>query len=199
MENRSDIRKLYYLRMKVKPSFFEIHKNESYKDALIDSLTGGITDEWMDYFEMTMNYVICEKHHLFKDEEFTGTLYEDEDEILDLILPTVRRVFGKVFVTPPRIFITDETILAQVNNYKSDGRLELFRLHYDIDEFIDYLLDVFPKTKRCLTEFENIDRSSTTLEIIVDNYIGKLVKIVTESEDIAQDTRDMKLKRMVTR
>jgi len=184
--------------MKVKPNFFEIHKDETYKTALIDSLTGGITDEWMEYFEMTLDYVICEKHHLFKIDEFLGTLYQDEDEILDLILPAVRRVFGKVFVTPPRIFITDETILSQVKNYKSDGRLELFRLHYDIDEFIDYLLDIFPKTKNCLTEFENIDRSSTILEIIVDNYIGKLVKLVTESEDIAQDTRDLKLKRMVT-
>jgi hypothetical protein len=184
--------------MKVKPNFFEIHKNESYKVALIDSLTGGITDQWMDYFEMTMNYVICEKHSLFRVDEFSGTLYEDEDEILDLILPAVRRVFGKVFVTPPKIFVTDETIIAQVKNWKSDGRLELFRLHYDIDEFIDYLVDIFPKTKRCLSDFENIDRSSTILEIIVDNYIGKLVKLVTESEDIAQDTRDMKLKRMVT-
>lgn len=198
MESHSDIQKLYYLKMKVKPNFFEIHKDETYKTALIDSLTGGITDEWMEYFEMTLDYVICEKHHLFKIDEFLGTLYQDEDEILDLILPAVRRVFGKVFVTPPRIFITDETILSQVKNYKSDGRLELFRLHYDIDEFIDYLLDIFPKTKNCLTEFENIDRSSTILEIIVDNYIGKLVKLVTESEDIAQDTRDLKLKRMVT-
>lgn len=198
MESHSDIQKLYYLKMKVKPNFFEIHKDETYKTALIDSLTGGITDEWMEYFEMTLDYVICEKHHLFKIDEFLGTLYQDEDEILDLILPAVRRVFGKVFVTPPRIFITDETILSQVKNYKSDGRLELFRLHYDIDEFIDYLLDIFPKTKNCLTEFENIDRSSTILEIIVDNYIGKLVKLVTESEDISQDTRDMKLKRMVT-
>ena len=198
MESHSDIQKLYYLKMKVKPNFFEIHKDETYKTALIDSLTGGITDEWMEYFEMTLDYVICEKHHLFKIDEFLGTLYQDEDEILDLILPAVRRVFGKVFVTPPRIFVTDETILSQVKNYKSDGRLELFRLYYDIDEFVDYLLDIFPKTKNCLTEFENIDRSSTILEIIVDNYIGKLVKLVTESEDIAQDTRDLKLKRMVT-
>ncbi|NDF16760.1 MAG: hypothetical protein EB079_02165 [Verrucomicrobia bacterium] len=72
--------------MNSKPSFFEIHKNESYKNALIDSLTGGITDQWMDYFEMTLNYVISEKYHLFNRKEFLGSFYEDEDETLDLIL-----------------------------------------------------------------------------------------------------------------
>jgi hypothetical protein len=49
-----------------KPSFLDIHKNEDYKLALIDSLTGSITDEWMEYFEMTLDYVINKKYHLFE-------------------------------------------------------------------------------------------------------------------------------------
>jgi len=189
-----------------KPSFFEIHKNESYKNALIDSLTGGITHQWMDYFEMTLNYVISEKYHLFNREEFLGSFYEDEDETLDLILPTIKRVFAKVFVSPPGIFSSHETILSLMGNttqenkqkdYKSDGRLELFRLQYDIDEFIDYLIDKLLENKNCLGKFENIDKTSTTLEIIVDNYIGKLVKLVSESENIPEEIRDLKLKRTI--
>ena len=62
--------------MSNKPSFFDIHKDENYKNSLIDSLTGGITDECMEYFELTLNYVINEKCHLFKGHEFNGSLYE---------------------------------------------------------------------------------------------------------------------------
>lgn len=179
-----------------KPTFLEIHKNLSYKQALIDSLTGGITEEWMEYFEMTLDYVISEKYHLFSGKQFDGCLYDGEDETLDLILPCVRRVFGKVFIEPPKIFVADP-IVSSVIGYKDDGRLELFKLHYDIDEFIDYLVEAIPNSKDCLTNFENIDRTITICEIIVDNYIAGLVKKVLASEDIKIDIRDLKLKRTI--
>ena len=179
-----------------KPSFLDIHKNEDYKLALIDSLTGSITDEWMEYFEMTLDYVINKKYHLFEGSEFSGSLYEGEDDILDLILPATRRVFGKVFIDPPKIFVADR-IITEVKGYKDDGRLELFRLHYDLDEFIDYLIHHLNLSKDCLKTFEYIDKSITFLEIIVDNYIAKLVKKVLDSDDIKVDIRDLKIKKMV--
>jgi hypothetical protein len=180
----------------LKPSFLEIHKNEDYKWSLIDSLTAGITDQWMEYFEMTMIYVIEEKWKLFDKEDFKGTIYNGEDELLDLILPSIRRVFAKVFIDPPKIFIKDP-IVSEVPGYKDDGRLELFRLHFDIDEFIDYFITQLILTKECLKDFTYIDRTSETLSLIVDNYIAKLVKSVLESEDIRIDIRDLKIKRMI--
>ena len=182
--------------MSNKPSFFDIHKDENYKNSLIDSLTGGITDEWMEYFELTLNYVINEKCHLFKGHEFNGSLYEGEDDILDLILPVVRRVFGKVFINPPKIFVTDR-VFTELKGFKDDGRLELFRLHYDIDEFIEFLIKDLKVSKDCLQNFEYIDKSVTTLEIIVDNYLAKLVKSVLDSNDIKLDIRDLKLKKVI--
>lgn len=177
-----------------KPNFLEIHQNTSYKQALIDSLTGGITEEWMEYFEMTMEYVISEKYLLFSGSQFEGCLYEGEDETLDFILPCVRRVFGKVFVEPPVIFSVHPEV-AKVPGYVPDGRLELFRLLYDIDDFIDYLVKVIPESNQCLQNFENIDKSVTICEIIVDNYIAGLVKKVLECDDIKSTTRDLKLKK----
>jgi hypothetical protein len=179
-----------------KPSFLNIHKDENYKFALIDSLTGGISDEFMEYFEMTMNYVINDKYHLFDKPEFQGSLYEGEDETLDLILPAVRRVFGKVFMDPPKIFVVDPQIAA-VKGYKEDGRLELFRMHYDIDEFLDYLVTHLLSSKDILSQFEHIDKAVTTLEIIVDNYIAGIVKKVLDSDDIKRDIRDLKIKKMI--
>lgn len=179
-----------------KPNFFTIHKDQNYKNAIIDALTGGIPDEFMEYYEMTLNYVINDKYKLFDKPEFEGSFYEGEDETLDLILPTIRRFFGKVFIDPPKIFQVHPEVRA-VKGYEPDGRLELFQLQYNIDEFIDYLVEYLTLSKDCLSKFHYIDRTSTTLEIIVDNYIGKMVKTVLESEDIKKDTRDLKIKNLV--
>jgi hypothetical protein len=179
-----------------KPNFFTIHKDQNYKNAIIDALTGGIPDEFMEYYEMTLNYVINDRYKLFDKPEFEGSFYEGEDETLDLILPSVRRVFAKVFIDPPKIFQTLPEIKA-IKGYVSDGRLELFQLHYNIDEFTEYLIDYLSLSKNCLEKFEYIDKTSTTLEIIVDNYIGKLVKLVLESNDIKEDIRDLKIKNLV--
>lgn len=179
-----------------KPSFLDIHKNEDYKLALIDSLSAGITEVWFEYFEMTMIYVIDKKWKLFDHKDLKGTFYEGEDEILDLILPAVRRVFGKVFIDPPKIFVVDPTI-AKVKGYKEDGRLELFRLYFEIDEFLDYLVEYLIKTKNSLKDFEYIDRSIETTTLIVDNYIAMLVRKVLDCEDIKSEVRDWKIKRMI--
>lgn len=199
MENHSVTQKLFLEnQMSDKPSFLNIHKDKNYKLALIDSLTAGISDEFMEYYEMTMDYVISEKYHLFNKPEFSGSFYEGEDETLDLILPAVRRVFGKVFMDPPKIFVVDPNVAA-VKGYKEDGRLELFRMYYDIDEFLEYLVIHLLNSRDILSQFEYIDRCITTLEIIVDNYIAGLVKKVLDSDDIKRDIRDMKLKKMIER
>jgi len=195
MENYSDILKSFYKKM-TKPGFLDIHKNQDYKLALIDSLSGGITDKWFEYFEMTLIYVIDEKWTIFDLDELKGSFYEGEDETLDLILPAVKRLFGKVFVDPPKIFVVDPTV-AQVKGYKEDGRLELFRLYFDIDEFLDYLVLYLRKSKNTLEDFEYIDRSIETITLIVDNYVAKLVRKVLDSTDIKSEIRDMKIKRMI--
>jgi hypothetical protein len=178
-------------------NFIDKIKDERYRNSIIDALTGGIREEFQEYFEMVMNYVIDEKIKLFNKDEFKGSLYDDDDdETLDLILPCIRRVFGKVFIDTPKIFTPDTTV-SSVKGYKDDGRMELFQLNYNIDEFIDYLIDILPKSKMCLSQFENIDRSPKTLEIIVDNYIGGLIKKVLESNDIKQDIRDLKIKNLI--
>lgn len=182
--------------MPEKPSFIDIHKDEHYKNAVIDALTANIPDEFMEYYEMTLDYVIKEKYHLFDKIEFEGSFYEGEDETLDLILPAIRRVFGKVFIDPPKIFQVQAEIKS-VKGYIPDGRLELFQLHYNIDEFVDYLIEYLILTKNSLSKFEYIDRTATTLEIIVDNYIGMLVRKVLDSSDIKKDIRDLKIKNIV--
>lgn len=162
-------------------SIIDICKEKESREILIDTLCQGISN--VSDFRDALNYVI-DRVHIFNIEEFKSQLYEDEDDYLDLILPTFRRVWGRVYTQPPPLF-------------KSDHRLELYRLNFDIDEFLDYLKISFIESKGCLNYFEHIDRTPKHLELIVDNYISLLVKRVLDCEDFVEESRMLKLKKLI--
>jgi len=165
--------------MDSKKSFIHLYKEESYKKIIIEALCKGISGEHLHSFKSLLEYVINKKYHLFDRDEFKGALYLEEDETLDLVLPSVRRVFAKIFIDPPTIFKDSGygRVLPENKRYK------LFTMYFNIDEFIDYLIDMFIKSKDCLAHFEHIDRTSETLTLIVDNYIASLVTKVINIED----------------
>jgi hypothetical protein len=154
--------------MKTK-SFLDIYKDVGYKKTIIDTLCQGIGSQHIYSFKALLEYVIDKKYHLFDREEFKGSLYSDEDETLDLVLPAVRRVFGKIFIDQPSLFKSGGPFTA---------RYKLFTMYFNADEFIDYLIDMFIKSKDCLQHFEHIDRTAKTLSLIVDNYVADLVQRV---------------------
>ncbi len=165
-------------------NIFDLLKEESYKQALIESLNSGITEKYLPAFNEVINYVIDKKFHLFQVKEFEDSFYYNDDSTLDLVLPSVRRVFAKVFIDPPQLFRGDTEEL----------RYQLFVLNFNIDDFIDYLIEMMNKCKESLTHFEHLDRTSETLTLIVDNYIAGLVKLVRQSEDIEDDIKKIKTK-----
>lgn len=162
-----------------KKSFLDLYKDEHYKKAIVDALCQGIDSVHLYSFKSLLEYVIVEKYHLFNRDEFKGALYLDEDETLDLVLPAVRRVFGKVFIDPPTLFKDSNygRVLPENKRYK------LFTMYFNPEEFIDYLIDMFIKSKDCLQHFEHIDRTSETLTLIVDNYVAGLVQKVRDIDD----------------
>ena len=161
-----------------KKSFLDLYKDEHYKKAMIDALSQGISSQHLYSFKSLLEYVVVEKYHLFDRDEFKGALYLEEDETLDLVLPAVRRVFGKIFIDPPTLF--------KETGYNNGSRYKLFTMYFNPDEFIDYLIDMFAKSKDCLQHFEHIDRTSETLTLIVDNYVASLVQRVIDIEDHEQ-------------
>jgi hypothetical protein len=162
-----------------KKSFLDLYKDDHYKKAIIDALCQGIGSQHLYSFKSLLEYVVSEKYHLFDREEFKGTLYLEEDETLDLILPAVRRVFGKIFIDPPTLFKDSNYGRALPEN----KRYKLFTMYFNADEFIDYLIDMFYKSKDCLQHFEHIDRTSETLTLIVDNYVASLVQKVIDIDN----------------
>lgn len=163
-----------------KPTFLELRNNEHYKSALVNSLCGGLDD--VEKFKQIINYVIDYKSELFNICELEGTLYDGEDDVLDLVLPSIRRVYGKVFMEPPTLL--------------KERRLELFQEYFDIDEFIEYMILMMIKTKNCLYEFKNLDRTVDTLTLIVDNYVSGLVEKSRDCDDHIQVIRDLRLNKL---
>jgi hypothetical protein len=165
-----------------KKSFLDLYKDELYKKTIIDALCQGIDSKYLNSFKSLLEYVIDEKYNLFDIEEFKGALYLDEDETLDLVLPAVRRVFGKIFIDPPTLFKDSNygRVLPENLRYK------LFTMYFNVDEFIEYLIDMFVKSKDCLKNFEHIDRTSETLTLIVDNYVAGLVQRVRDIDNHEQ-------------
>lgn len=162
-----------------KKSFIDLYKEEHYRKAIVDALCQGIDAQYITSFKSLLEYVITDKYDLFDRDEFKGALYLDEDETLDLILPAVRRVFGKIFIDPPTLFKDPSYGRALPESL----RYKLFMMYFNADEFIDYLVDMFIRSKDCLQHFEHIDRTSETLTLIVDNYVAGLVKRVRDVEN----------------
>jgi len=162
-----------------KKSFIDLYKEEHYRKAIVDALCQGIDAQYIPSFKSLLEYVITEKYDLFDRDEFKGALYLDEDETLDLILPAVRRVFGKIFIDPPTLFKD----YSYGRDLPENLRYKLFMMYFNSDEFIDYLIDMFIRSKDCLQHFEHIDRTSETLTLIVDNYVAGLVQRVRDVEN----------------
>jgi hypothetical protein len=156
-------------------SVLDMKTDETFRDLMLDAICHGLGND----FRNIIIYVVDNKIELFNNEYFNTFMYEDEDLIIDLILPCVRRIWGEVFINPPSLF--------------KDKRLEYFQLLFDIDEFIDYLIAVIPKMEKSLNPLNSLDRTSKTLELIIDNYVAHLVERTRNREDIVADIRDLKI------
>ncbi len=163
-------------------SLLDIFKNKSYRDELTDALCNGIINS--SDFRDIIDYVLDHKLYLFDTDELVGTMYDGEDEILDMILPSIRRVYVKVYQEPPTIL--------------KGEKLRLYFLLFNIDEFLNYLLIIIQESKRSLKPFTNLDRTIETITLIVDNHIAYLFdKAYNFEGDIQQELRDLKLKKIM--
>jgi hypothetical protein len=161
-------------------TIFDLRNDPMLKEELLDTLESMLKLHSSDFRDIII-YVLDNKLDLFK--EFEGPFYEGEDDMLDLILPAITRLYGKYFVTPPTIL-------------KSD-KLELYQLSFDIDHFIDYFVDIIPKVKNSLSYMENLDRTAETLSLVVDNYVAGQFKYAYDCKDIIEEIREVKLKKLI--
>jgi len=160
-------------------TIFDLREDPMLREELLDTLESMLRSRSSN-FRDTVSYVLDNKLDLFKD--FDGPVYEGEDSMLDLILPAITRLYGKYFITPPTMLKLE--------------KLELYQLSFDIDHFIDYLINILPKVKNSLATLESLDRTAETLSLVVDNYIANRFKYAYECGDILQEIREVKLKKL---
>lgn len=169
-----------------------LKSDKQFRETIVDSLCNGIKES--SHFRDTIYYVIDNRLEQIQNQ--TDKLYGDEDDIILLILPSIRRVWAKVYVETPRIFEMPK-IVTETKGYKPDKRLELFQLYFDIDDFVNYLIDMFHKTKNLLNDFDFLDKTQETLTLIVDNYIASLIQKVINCDNMEQEMRNLKIKKVI--
>jgi hypothetical protein len=167
-------------------------KNNLFKDGLIKTMVSSVNDPSLkESFRNELNHLLDNRIDIFDNELLIGYLYEDEDKIEDLILPSIRRAWASVFIKPPSLFS------FQSDDQYNRRRGELFQLLWSVDDFIDYLLEILPKVKDTLKEFEFLDKTAQTLELIAQNYINSLIDKckAKRGEELLIEIRDLKIKK----
>jgi len=160
-------------------------------DNLYDVLCKGIhhpddVSHLKDLFKDTT----CLHYHLFDDSIFIEKRNKTEenpdgDNLLEYILPTIRRAYSKFFINPPAIFTAS----------KENRRLELLRLQFNLIEFLNFLSDKFKKNHDSLNDFKNLDKDSEILTLIVEDYLASKISYIASlyATEIQTEIRDIKI------
>jgi hypothetical protein len=172
-------------KMKIKTSYIKLlESNTSYRSDILDSLSGYDKLVYSSDLRDFLDNFIDQHFHKFKEFE-NEYFYEDEDEIITIIIPIFRRLYGKMFITPPSILLDKKE------------KLELFKLSFNIEYFCEYLINMLNYNRKALEKFEYLDKTNEIITLIVDNYIAYLIEYVNNSENIKLDIRHLKLKNIL--
>jgi len=161
---------------------FQILNDRNKRDVIVDDICFSVDFDKREEFRSVLNYVIDERLHIFNCYPFSQDAYGEEATYSDLVLPSIRRIWCLVYVKPPSLI--------------KGKKLELFQLLFNIDDFIDYLYSIIPKNIGLLKDFDKLDRTIKTLELIVDQYVGGMVEKV-KSADINEEIRDLRIKKLL--
>lgn len=155
------------------------------RQMIIDTLCQGIfnTSDFID----DINYIIDKKINK-STESYNYSMYEDDKKVIELILPTFRRVWSKVFINLPPYF--------EYSHRRKEEVILLYQSIYNPDDFYDHFIKTIKETENCLQNFDNIDKSLAHVTLIVDDYIGTLIDKVKNCDNEKQVIRDSKLKRI---
>lgn len=166
-------------------SYINKLKNDiDFRTSLVDSLSGYDKLSISSELKLFINNFIDNEMDKFKEFE-NFFLYKDEDEVILLILPTVRRIFQKIYVCPPPILN---------NKYE---KLDLYQNMFVASEFSDFLIKMIKENRKTLSKFKNIDKTIELLNLIIEDYVSYLLDISLTTDDVKQKLRELKLKKII--
>ena len=160
-------------------------------DRLYDALCKGLSHpDDISYLKDLFKDTTTLHHHLFDDPIFTEKRNKTEENpdgnnLLEYILPSLRRVYSKFFINPPSMLVSSI----------ESKRLEFFQLQFNLVEFLTFLSDKFKKNHNILNDFTNIDTDSELLTLIVEDYLASKVSYILSLNvsNIQKEIRDIKI------
>lgn len=162
---------------------FEFKSLKDVDDSTIEVMLSGIPRDHITQLEIYFRKTCYKYYYLFEDEFFKS----DSEKYLDYILPAVRRVYFEIFIKEKEIFKPETK-----HNLEC---LELFRLLFDLEDFLNYLVQKLMKNHDKLDDFENLDSKAEILFLIVQNYVSGLIKKSRISNPIVE-IRNLKLEKL---
>lgn len=157
-----------------------ILENDSSRENFIDGICNGIINvsEFRDQIYILINKIKQDEDLLIKN------YYEEEEYLIDLIMPAFRRAWSIVYINIPDIINTVD-------------RKMLYQSIFNTTDFYNYLIKTFEETENCLANFNNIDKSVQHLTLILDDYQGYLVDKVLSCNDIQSEIRKNRINKVL--
>ena len=110
-------------------------------------------------------------------------LYKKYNEIYEYMLPMLRRAISYLY--------SDECIIWSIKSDKK--RLEVYRLNFNLLEYIDHFNNLFIKNKvSFIDNFVNIDAEAELCHLCIRDYFYHLSKI-SSSEDYLSILREKRI------
>lgn len=163
----------------------------SLSEHLFPTLCSGLTAEHSERLTSLFEQALNNYDYLFADDIFIK-VNDDQHCLLEYILPAIRKAYYTFFINLPSLFTHQYTSTQGKNN-----RLELFQLQFELEDFLKFLSTKFKKNHNILDDFENLDKYSELLTLIVEEYKASKVSFVASvnSSEIESEIRDIKLTR----
>ena len=154
-------------------------------DVLLYKVPDGHLANLRELLETTCN----EYWYIFDYDFFKTTKDNSNANFIVYILPAVRKVYFEVFIKDLEIF--KESFRESEHNLKC---LELFRLNFNLEEFLKYLAQKLIDNHDKLDDLEFLDGQSEILNLIVSNYVAGLLR-KSRISNPNKEIRNIKLER----
>ena len=165
-------------------SYIDRLKNDiDFKDSVVDTLSGYDKLTTSRELKLFINNFIDNEIEKFREFE-NYFLYEQEDEVILLVLPTIRRIYQRIYISPPPI------LQSKIE------KLLLYQNMFLIEDFSEFFIKMVRENKDSLSNFKNIDKTIELLNLITEDFISYLLEISLNTEDVKKELRELKIKKI---
>jgi hypothetical protein len=161
----------------------KLKNNIDFRKSIVDALSGYDKLDISTDLEKFINNFIDNEIEKFREFE-NCFLYDQEDEVILLILPTIRRIYQKIYVSQPPIL------------YNKTEKLELYKNLFYIEDFSNFLIKMIKQNRTSLSNFKNLDKTVELINLIVEDYVSYLLDKSLKIEDVKKELREHKIKKI---